>query len=986
MKTHSKGTLAKSNQNRLWAIWIWNRNITETEMLRQLGEFAERGFAGVAVRPGRDMRPAYLSEEFFVLFDKMLHAAKEAGIGVKIADDLSVDWTGVFHREAETNVALRAQKLILEHNVVVSPKDTFDYPISAPDLYYAMALKIVDGKTDAGTVKHIAIAAKAHSISWKIPTGDWRIMIFRKTWQTDVFGSYLPNMFNPKAAHAYSQLVLDRFVARFEKLVPSVLNGFICEMPSIMPTNGGIPWDDDLVIKYRSRYKKEILDAIPALFIPVDDLYAKNRAHVYNFIAQSIYERFPAILETWAIKTRMSQWVLTPERDLADSPAQLTDLFAIPQAQIAVAGIQAQEGTDAAFSTLKAVADMNALEYRRETVAVIGRTRTGQAASIQSLKNEIDLCATVGIQHLLLDGCWFNIDRRSHFKTPYNHSWYHPEWPWMRELCEHACAMTSLATTLILTRTVALVMPYSSAMADYLPDNGDAHRRAMVAFRKAAAELRALNVEFDIVSEQYLLTCNVKNEGTFAPAGAHPKLRKADYSTIIFPYARLINNSVFVFLEKLAAKSGTIVFIGEAPQGSIDDGQNPSFTARVLKLIRQKNGSAHVISTADLGTIFEETPRTVQAAVAGKPCADIIVTSATSTQGYDVYLLHNQSDKRDYSALVEIAGAKHVYYADLATEELHEFPEPEITDEFACVEIDFSPLQTSVIVTSATRLGATHAHNLSGFLIPGMQRQYRLVAKDRWPFAPISPNVMALAAWNTKMGLVKEQVGFFHFHETAFDIDQKPESCVLSLDAAFTSFPGDIEVMVNGVSARLLTGDLVERFGEGARSHAGARLNYDVMDSLTGGTNRISIRTSGTATPPSPLDYPPMLLGAFSLRKGPRGWMIDLPQGEVSYGSWTTGGYPYLTGYGEYQQVVELPSEYQKLILRLSGISGAAKLKINDKEVGIATMQPAAFDVTALVEPKRNTFTVTVASTSDNMIRMNGRAAGLTGEVYLDIY
>ena len=43
-------------------------------------------------------------------------------------------------------------------------------------------------------------------------------------------------------------------------------------------------------------------------------------------------------------------------------------------------------------------------------------------------------------------------------------------------------------------------------------------------------------------------------------------------------------------------------------------------------------------------------------------------------------------------------------------------------------------------------------------------------------------------------------------------------------------------------------------------------------------------------------------------------------------------------------------------------------------------------DITSVCEPKRNELVITVLNTLDNLLRMNGRPSGLTGEVYLDVY
>jgi hypothetical protein len=43
-------------------------------------------------------------------------------------------------------------------------------------------------------------------------------------------------------------------------------------------------------------------------------------------------------------------------------------------------------------------------------------------------------------------------------------------------------------------------------------------------------------------------------------------------------------------------------------------------------------------------------------------------------------------------------------------------------------------------------------------------------------------------------------------------------------------------------------------------------------------------------------------------------------------------------------------------------------------------------DITNTCEQRRNTLDVRVLNTIDNLLRMNGRLSGLTGEVFLDVY
>jgi len=43
-------------------------------------------------------------------------------------------------------------------------------------------------------------------------------------------------------------------------------------------------------------------------------------------------------------------------------------------------------------------------------------------------------------------------------------------------------------------------------------------------------------------------------------------------------------------------------------------------------------------------------------------------------------------------------------------------------------------------------------------------------------------------------------------------------------------------------------------------------------------------------------------------------------------------------------------------------------------------------DITSYCTSQRNELTVEVVNTVDNVLRLNGRPSGLTGEVFIDVY
>lgn len=987
------------DDSRLWAFWIWNKYISQTELLPQLQSFIAKGFGGVAIRPCRDMFPLLLSAEFMSLFKKVLEVAKEHNFSIRFADDLSISWTNVFQNIIQQNIDFRAQRLTLDYHKIVTGKDIFEYHVENIDDYIFLIAKIKDETLNVDSVKDMPITVKDSTVTWKATPGEWQIIVFKKEWYLDPLGNFVPNLFNQKVAQAYVQNILEKFKAEFSRFIPSPFEGFVIELPSCLPADNSIPWDDDLITKYRSRYKKNILHVLPALFFEVSDCYARNRSHVYNFIHQAMYDRFPMVLENWAKKQQLSQWALSAERTINSAQNILSDTLAVSTAPLSSVGIQNQEGTEKNFAIAKAITDINTVEYGRQTIAVIGRNRKNISATLQSLKSEIDQHALFGASKIILDGCYFNIDHKSLIKTPFNPTWYHPEWERMEYLCNYTNHLLTFRKEVQHDRLIAVVMPSYSTMADYLPGNSSVYENGKNVFHKVVDELLSKNIEFDIVSEQYLLSCSVKPDGEFGTAA---NVRKNNYRIIIFPYARLINNSVFVLLEKIAAKKGTVIFINEAPQGNFDDGQNAAFTARVAKLTRSKNETVHIASLNDLIAKLTTVKRPVSVSIGGKPCTDIIATYG-STPHHDLYMFHNKTSRRDHFVTIRLPYSNNMYSVDCSTGECHELKNIHQEEGMVVFDYDFSPKETCVFFATQEKVSTASPKKDIDWVnvFATNSRNYRIVLKDRWKFKPLSFNAFPLANWNNRIGLSRDSGGFSHFYEAYFEVEDIPETCFLAFismgsDGSFwQACDEEFEISVNGivlkpVEDQAATGNADQKdntytlvkdlFGN-------AIVKFNILEAVMKGINRVSIRTVGLVDNPKTIMFPPLVIGTFSIKKGSRGWTMHSVQNiEVAYGSWTKHGFPYLSGCGEYNQIFEVPSEYERIALRFPQVSGSIAVEVNGKDRGVYYWQPMTVDVTDIVETRRNVIKVKVVNTIDNLLRMNNRVSGLLGEVFIDIY
>ncbi|MBN1578501.1 MAG: hypothetical protein JW913_18205 [Chitinispirillaceae bacterium] len=1011
MKNFKELLKKPSRESQPWAMWIWNLAITRSQLMKQLEWFVENGFGGIAVRPSRDMVPTYLSEEFIDLFALVLRNAQKQGICVRIADDFSLPWSGCFSNEMAQSMQMRAQHLRLVENRLLSGREELFLEYK-PQNEIAMTVRYHNGSIDPASVHELTCSGTSSSIKWQAPEGEWRLMVFRKEFIIDPSNGFIPNVFNPKVASVYIQKVLDVFKARFSKYMPATFEGFISELPSCRPGNSTIPWDDDLVVKFRSKSKKNLIKLLPALFCDFYPSAQKNRQQIYTFIHESIYERFVAPLEAWAKKNRFSQWVLAPERSVYLSTTVLADGSVPPETDLSAVGYQNIDGVAENYALLRIMADANTNEFRRETISVMGRNRNGIGATIQSLKSDFDTLLLSGPSKVIIDGCYFNLDQRSYAKTPFNPGWYSPGNGHVGELCTYITRSQEIIKNIHWNRQVAVFASTSEIMAAYLPGEGNASTVGLERLDKTIRALDRCGVSYDLVSENLLSNCAVRSNGEF---GTADRIRKGNYQAFIIPYAPDISRNVLIFIEKLVQKEGCVFFVENAPCGTIEDGISPTMSGRIDKILADRHKRTGIIKLAALDDALQSITPHVRVLVNGRTGSDIYHAFG-SGEGYEMYLFHNTSETKEYSAIIELAENKHYTIIDCKNGEMSEIPLMQSDNGYRRFQFNAYPKTTAIMVASSASLvhgsrEAAKQERCNPFVIS--ERGYRIVLKDQWVFSTSSLNALPLANWNVRIGLSRESGGFSHFYESHFQAKSLPSVCklVLTTPGIRRSASGGadvppMEITVNGSRVDLIPETVQQPAspeGEGAEPSAASAEEkvyddsiplhfsesaraFSIGELLVRGFNRISIRTTGQVLDPDTIHYPPLLFGDFTLVKGQNGWAIDKLGEEIGNNSWITNGFPYLCGKGLYSQSFEVPNEYKRLVLRFSQVSGTIDITLNNKNLGIFSWQPIEVDITSVCEPKRNELVIGVVNSIDTILRMNGRPSGLIGEVYLDVY
>lgn len=1010
LKNFKKILSAPAPDGRPWIIWIWNLSITREEMVRQLDALLAQGFGGIIVRPGRDMAPAYLSEEFFSLFRTVLEKAHDRGVGIRIAEDFSMPWNGCFGALLDQNPRLRAQHLVLAESSLCRSGETFEYRTDRPRDAIVLAARLKNQQVSLSEVKRLPLAADK-PLTWKAPPGEWRVLVFTKRFVNDIGGGYLPNVYNTRAAQLYIMNVLNVLKKRFSKYIGSTLKGFLTEMPAYRAADGALPWDDDLVVKFRTKYKKDLLKYLPVLFHDAPQA-GRIRNQIFSYLDQSMYERFALQLESWGRKSRMTQWVLCPERTILPADHPLVDGDFHTDRGLSAVGLQNLDGTEENFPLLRVMADCNAKEYRRGTIAVIGRTRNGSASSLQSLKNEILLSVLSGASPIIIDGCFFALDQRSYLKTPHNPVWFRNLGDLFKPLCDYAARLHDVLRNVLFSRPVAVFSSAPAVRALYTPASAETARTGKETVQKTVNALIRQNLDFDFLSEEYLVRCSVKAGGLF---GRSDRKGRSAYQALVVPYAPLISRSMLVFLEKLVLRRGTVLFVNDAPKGTFEDGVAPVVTRRIEKLLNPKKSGSRVVAFDDIERLFGTIPSRIKIAAHEQETPNLMCAAGRG-DGCSYYCVHNRSDRQEYMVRVEVPFERRFVSIDCASALITDIPEVQREGGLSRFSMRLMPQRTLVIVGSTSAIASQSSRPVKGSISPftALQRNYRVVLKNQWMFEAQTPNALPLSNWNLRIGLSRERGGFSHLYESVFQVGTLPAECwfaVPDLDRNYSRIRGaesQAEVSVNGmrvdrpvvpataspapespvagappseaVSFVVPPGltDLSFLFGSPVTL-------FNVKNLLVKGFNRIAVRTSSLVLDPPSLLYPPLLLGPFSIVRGQSGWVIEKANASVTADSWTRHGFPYLSGVGVYRQLFEVPHQYNRLILRVLHVSGPAEIRINGKQVGKFLWQPIEADITSFCESKRNELMVTVSNTIDNIVRMNGRPSGILGDVCLDV-
>ena len=308
------------------AVWLWNGELQESELGRQIGEFAAKGFGGLLIQPRPGLRLTGGDHRWWDAFGHALRKASEAGLPVWIYEDVSPD-SG--QRNAP-NIRTRSNfEAILgsgiEHQAKTLARNIMDvegptqvnlegrFPSGVP-LARVAARIAPTGDLEPDSLTDVTAESR-----WTCPEGNWRVMSF-SVQAVDGHIDYL----QPQTVKRFVQTVYEPYAARFRSALGSGIAGIFTSGPSL--ASQPIPWTTELAERFQADHGYALLPKLPMLVSRAGRDTAKVRCDFYSTVADLYAEAWFQQVGAWCKRHKLV-WSGQTEEHVAFHPARQGQYF-----------------------------------------------------------------------------------------------------------------------------------------------------------------------------------------------------------------------------------------------------------------------------------------------------------------------------------------------------------------------------------------------------------------------------------------------------------------------------------------------------------------------------------------------------------------------------------------------------------------------------------------------------------------------------------
>ena len=279
-------------------LWFWNNTtVTSAGVLDQMQKCRDNsGYGGFGILPfGASFTPKYLEESYFNIYAVALKKAKELGMKLCIYDEYGFpsgsagasngDGIPRFMNKYPDATIKRLDKI---DQMITGPK-SFTKQIPAGTL-----MSIVAMDTLTKQCVDLTNSAAGGSITWNVPAGNWRIMIFVCVKDGDPNLDYL----DPDAADKFIGMVHQEYYDRFKEYFGNTIDGVFYDEPTMYRAAGRI-WTPKFNEKFQTMYGFSPTLYYPALWYDIGPQTQAARNFLFGFRTELYAGGFMKRTQDW---------------------------------------------------------------------------------------------------------------------------------------------------------------------------------------------------------------------------------------------------------------------------------------------------------------------------------------------------------------------------------------------------------------------------------------------------------------------------------------------------------------------------------------------------------------------------------------------------------------------------------------------------------------------------------------------------------------
>ncbi|MDF2723029.1 MAG: hypothetical protein K0Q59_2704 [Paenibacillus sp.] len=322
--------------------WFWNGRLERDEIIRQIGDFYDKGVAGFVIHPrlGLTEHTPYLSDSYLELVEAAVAEAERRGMKVILYDEAMYPSGSAMGMVVRENAAYASRGLKMTEYPCVGPTE-LTVPLSEGELLVcAMAVAKRDGLPYDST-QTVVLDASRLVVAFNPPDDEsWSILFFVETFAKGVIrGVYFgqddmdpdappsADLLNPQATETFIRLTHEAYYRALKRYFGSTVIAMFTDEPNMMgrrPTRGLKPWTTgflDYALQYG--FKAEWL---PALWLDFGGESAEAGAAYTKALNARLAESFYRPLSEWCERHGIQ---LTGHPGGSDEIG-LLDLFQLP--------------------------------------------------------------------------------------------------------------------------------------------------------------------------------------------------------------------------------------------------------------------------------------------------------------------------------------------------------------------------------------------------------------------------------------------------------------------------------------------------------------------------------------------------------------------------------------------------------------------------------------------------------------------------------